>query len=59
MLSVIPRGVEDARIGRFGSARRHKNSQPISLAKCDLLELLDQQPMMRRRLKTGIAAPLN
>jgi hypothetical protein len=59
MLSVIPRGVKDARIGRFGSARRHKNSQPINLAKSHLLELLNQQAMMRCRLEAGEPAPFS
>jgi hypothetical protein len=59
MLSEIPRSVENARIGRLGRARWHKNSQPINLAKSYLLKLLDEKPMMRRRLKAGMATPLN
>jgi hypothetical protein len=59
MLSKIPRGVENARVGRFRCARRHKNSKAINLANCHLLQLLDQKTVMRRRLKADMATPLN
>lgn len=59
MLRQMPRRVQNAPIGRFGSARRHEYHQTIDIAVRDLFQLVDQQPMMRGRFKAAVAAPLS
>jgi hypothetical protein len=59
MLSEMPGGIQNAPVGRFRRTRRHEHSKTVNIARRDLLELADQETMMRGRLKASVPAPVS
>jgi hypothetical protein len=59
ILRQMPRRVQDAGVSRFGRARRHEHGQPIDLPAGYLFKLIQQQAMMRSRLKPSATAPFS
>ena len=54
-LRQIPRRKENTRVGAFGRSWREKDAKPVTLAPCNRLQRLDDQEMMRSRLKPADA----
>jgi hypothetical protein len=59
ILREVPWRVQNTGVSRFGRARRHKDCQPIDFAAGYLFKLIQEQAMMRSRLKSRAAAPLS